>query len=205
MEKLKNWLDLESRVKKGEKVYWTNLNYKVIYKNIGGDDYFYIVSQSNGHMIGIYKPDMKINDFFIETKINGTMKKLKKGSKEAKEFMARLRASRSSAKKKTASKKKASPKKRKINGDKHTDSKSYNYKINISGLDNERNDVLTSIKQELARISMLKLRIDVCKRAIENNKKDKNEVLRLKNVIKEAKLFIIVHKKNIMYLKKLIK
>ena len=146
------------------------------------------------------------------------MATFKKGSKEAKEFMAKLRASKKGAVKKAKAVKKTVKTKLKkykakthrikkaiFSGDKHTDTKSHNYRINISGLDNERNEVLTSIKQELARISMLKLRIDVCTREIKNNKKDKKEVLRLKNVIKDAKLFIGVHKKNIMYLKKLIK
>lgn len=84
-----------------------------------------------------------------QKKILGTMAKLKKGSKEAKEFMAKIRAKKrkvNGAKEtkelKTYLKKKkvrlphgykTVKRKRKISGDTHTDTKSHNYRINISG------------------------------------------------------------------------
>lgn len=58
--------------------------------------------------------------------------KLKKGSKEAKAFMAKIRGKKKTTAKKTAVKKVAT--KKKISGDKHQDIKSHNYKINISGI-----------------------------------------------------------------------
>jgi len=73
--------------------------------------------------------------------------KLKKGSKEAREFMAKIRAKKKGTNKAV---KKRAPKKavkkavkkvvkkkavKRIAGEKHTDIKSHNYKINISGLD----------------------------------------------------------------------
>lgn len=69
--------------------------------------------------------------------------KLKKGSKEARDFMAKIRGKKKGTKKVV---KKRAPKKvvkkvvtkkavKKIAGEKHTDIKSHNYKINISGLD----------------------------------------------------------------------
>lgn len=68
--------------------------------------------------------------------------KLVKGSKAAKEFMKKLRDAKTGTKKKakTAKKvvktkiKKHKTKTKKISGTKHTDIKSHNYKINISGL-----------------------------------------------------------------------
>jgi hypothetical protein len=69
--------------------------------------------------------------------------KLKKGSKEARDFMAKIRAKKKGTKKpikksalKKAVKKVATKKAvKRIAGEKHTDNKSHNYKINISGLD----------------------------------------------------------------------
>jgi len=62
--------------------------------------------------------------------------KLKKGSKEARDFMAKIRGKKKGTKKAV---KKRAPKKviKKIAGEKHTDIKSHNYKISISGVGNE--------------------------------------------------------------------
>lgn len=68
------------------------------------------------------------------------MAKFVKGSKAAKDFMARLRAARKGAKKKVKTVKKTVkkiPAKRKISGETHTDTKSHNYHISISGVGNE--------------------------------------------------------------------
>jgi hypothetical protein len=71
--------------------------------------------------------------------------KLKKGSKEARDFMAKIRGKKKGTKKAV---KKHTPKKvikkvatkkavKRIAGEKHTDIKSHNYKISISGVGNE--------------------------------------------------------------------
>ena len=85
-----------------------------------------------------------------QQKISGTMAKLKKGSKEAKEFMAKLRASKKNAVKKAKAVKKTVKTKLKkykakahrikkaiFSGEKHTDIKSHNYKISIGDLDRD--------------------------------------------------------------------
>ena len=185
------------------------------YKKLLKEDYSITYEQLENldPVRSLYKgTDIEINK--LENIILKVMR-FKKGSKAAKDFMAKLRAAKNKAvKKATVVKAKAhkiTDKAKKVkaalmSGSKHTDIKSHNYKISINGsFENQKNDILKSIKMELARLSMLKLRIDTCKRAIKNNTKDKKEVLRLKNVIKEAKIFIDVHKQNIKIFKKLIK
>jgi hypothetical protein len=211
------------------------------------------VLDSNGYDIsGEYetlkqaKQTVKDYKFFNKETISGTMTRFKKGSKEAKAFMAKLRASKKGAKKKKKVsglkitpkpnvesrlqfgkrgitvkpiKRKSTSKKRKISGNTHTDTKSHNYKINISGNRHtdiaplmadslhykDVSDILKSIQMELSRINMLKKRILFCTKLIKDKRTDKKEVSRLKNVIKDAKLFIGVYKQNIVYLKRLIK
>ena len=109
--------------------------------------------------------DIEINK--LENIILKVMK-FKKGSKAAKDFMAKLRAARKGAKKKTIGssrntgmnkntfnkleelekkkKRKSDAKKlrkaKKISGEKHNDNKSHNYKINISGMkENQTYDI----------------------------------------------------------------
>lgn len=94
------------------------------------------------------------------------MKKLKKGSKEAKMFMAKLRASRG--------KKKAV--KKKLNGKKHTDIKSHNYRINIGASGDYAKFELSTIKA-LAKL---------LKQSIKQTSKIVNENTNLLNVISES-------------------
>lgn len=80
--------------------------------------------------------------------------KLKKGSLEAKKFMAKIRAKKSKAKK-ISGVKKPSVKKT------HTDIKSHNYKISISGLDRKKLNIY-SIKElkKIAKISAMFYKLD---------------------------------------------
>lgn len=101
--------------------------------------------------------------------LSGTMTRLKKGSKEAKAFMAKLRASKKGAVKKAKAVKKTvktklkkykakahSIKKSIFSGDTHTDTKSHNYRINISGLKSEYMEVSQKLDLFALDIALLK-------------------------------------------------
>ena len=89
--------------------------------------------------------------------------KLKKGSKEAKAFMAKLRAARKGAgagikykKTKLVKPTKLQTKKttrRKLSGEQHTDNNSHNYRISISGLNGKRNHLLSDLKNRFGYLS----------------------------------------------------
>lgn len=82
--------------------------------------------------------------------------KLKKGSKEAKAFMAKIRGKKKTAAKKSAVKKVATKKKsikKKISGDKHQDIKSHNYKISISGMKTDILNKLEDLNKKIERYS----------------------------------------------------
>lgn len=89
------------------------------------------------------------------------MAKFVKGSKAAKDFMARLRAARKGAKKKAA------PKKRKISGSKHTDIKSHNYKITIGAAGDYAKFEISTIK---ALAKLLKKPIKAVQKAVYDSK-----------------------------------
>jgi hypothetical protein len=89
------------------------------------------------------------------------MAKFVKGSKAAKNFMARLRAARKGAKKKKA------PKKRKISGSKHTDIKSHNYKITIGAAGDYAKFEISTIK---ALAKLLKKPIKAVQKAVYDSK-----------------------------------
>jgi len=168
---------------------------------------------------------------FIKSKgkYSGTMGKLKKGSKEAKDFMAKIRA-----------KKRKAPKKRKVSGAKeskelrkelakkrirlphgyetakrsrkvsgvHNDTKSHNYRINISGIVGK----ISNHTETLKSISDLKTKINNAEKFILDNeyklkKVGVNSMNRptkavLRRMIKKEKAYIKSWKKQIIELKK---
>ena len=105
--------------------------------------------------------------------------KFKKGSKEAKDFMAKLRASR--GKKKAVKKSKVGAVKRSarkvvvkqkgaVLGSTHNDTKSHNYKISISGADSYMNGVNDYIKQVQKRIAIFEKEISATDKAVKEQK-----------------------------------
>ena len=131
--------------------------------------------------------------------------KLKKGSKEARDFMAKIRAKKKGTKKAV---KKRAPKElipdrgykkihldikpiKKINGTKHTDIKSHNYKVYISGISD-------LIKDRDIWEKMLKAKKWIIKQ--------KENVLKMQDISKEYKKEcasdIKLYKKQILTIKK---
>jgi len=125
--------------------------------------------------------------------------KLKKGSKEARDFMAKIRAKKKGTKKAV---KKRAPKKavkkvatkkavKRIAGEKHTDIKSHNYKVYISGISD-------LIKDRDIWEKMLKAKKWIIKQ--------KENVLKMQDVSKEYKKEcasdIKLYKKQILTIKK---
>jgi hypothetical protein len=148
--------------------------------------------------------------------------KFKKGSKEAKAFMAKLRASR--GKKKPAKKavtKKAAPKKTKVSGTKkkavkrvkpkkvHTDVKSHNVKVSVmSGITEE--NLISEIKTTRNNIEHLNRNLQqaskLLKTRLYTNKKNSYMRANLKDKIKYTKKAILVEKnvlKNLLQIKKI--
>ena len=125
--------------------------------------------------------------------------KLKKGSKEARDFMAKIRAKKKGTKKAV---KKRAPKKavkkvatkkavKRIAGEKHTDIKSHNYKVYISGISD-------LIKDRDIWEKMLKAKKWIIKQ--------KENVLKMQDISKEYKKEcasdIKLYKKQILTIKK---
>ena len=161
--------------------------------------------------------------------ISGNMAKLKKGSKAAKDFMAKLRAARKGAKKKKKVsglkitpkphkesrlkfgkrgivvkpiKRKAAPK-RKVSGEKHTDIKSHNYKITIGSL-KEQN--LKEYFQLIENIKRGQTYIDGLKYDIKRYGKGKgsNHISRMADM-KYMRKWTSEQKKKLAVIKRLIK
>ena len=107
--------------------------------------------------------------------------KLKKGSKEAKAFMAKLRNARKGAVKKTIRK----VKKATLKGAKHTDNKSHNYRISISGLSGKRQGLLTDLKNRYGYLSSQLLTAQKGGKSIitKEMRKIKGEILQMKKHI----------------------
>jgi len=156
-----------------------------------------------------------------QQKISGTMAKFKKGSKEAKEFMAKLRASKKGAKKKAAPKKKVKVfktrklaikhvnklRKKKalplINGEKHTDIKSHNYRITIGEL---KEETLKEYYDILERLKNGQLYIDAFKHDIKRYGRGKGSghEARMENM-RYTRKWMGEKRKRLAILKKLIK
>lgn len=139
------------------------------------------------------------------------MAKFKKGSKEAKAFMAKLRAAKSGAKKKKKvfktrklavkhvnklRTKKSLPL---INGEKHTDIKSHNYKITIGSL---KNDYLESIKERIKHANILEKFLIDLKTQLKNKSLTIEQKNKIKKHIIDTKKMFIDNKKQISLLKK---
>jgi hypothetical protein len=132
--------------------------------------------------------------------------KLKKGSIEAKRFMAKIRAKKKSAKKVS---KKPIVKKRVIKkitkkriGSTHKDTASHNVKISVmSGINNETLEVL---KMTISRLSYWEKELIRLKAELKLSK-DRYEKNGLRLHIKRVKEIITFNKKHITILKKLIK
>jgi hypothetical protein len=93
--------------------------------------------------------------------------KLKKGSKAARDFMAKLRASRGIKKKLSGNKKKAVKKSTAKAKKVHTDVKSHNYKISISGAGDYAKFEISTIK---ALAKLLKKPLKTTQKAVYDNK-----------------------------------
>lgn len=153
------------------------------------DGTFQVLDQNGDDISGEYetlkqaKQTVKDYKFFNKETISGTMTRFKKGSKEAKAFMAKLRSRKKGAKKKKKVsglkitpkpnvesrlqfgkrgitvkpiKRKSTSKKKKISGNTHTDTKSHNYRINISGLKSEYMEVSQKLDLFALDIALLK-------------------------------------------------
>ena len=133
-----------------------------------GDNVYIPHLKKSGYIIyaGVYQAKVKCIDNTIEVvsndsieKINnlsGTMK-LKKGSKAAKDFMAKIRSMKNKPKKSKVSGIKKSTRKvfkknTSVLSGTHTDTKSHNYRISISG--NKLNDKFLQVSNELANLSI---------------------------------------------------
>ena len=95
MKKFNSWLELKSAVKNGDEVFYQTFGYKLIYHPNSGDFY---VKGKDGYFVNLKDAHFELNKFFTQTKIGKSMK-LKKGSKAAKDFMAKIRAKKKTAKK----------------------------------------------------------------------------------------------------------
>lgn len=93
--------------------------------------------------------------------------KLKKGSKAARDFMAKLRASRGIKKKLSGTKKKAVKKSTAKAKKVHTDVKSHNYRISISGAGDYAKFEISTIK---ALAKLLKKPLKTTQKAVYDNK-----------------------------------
>jgi len=234
--KYKNWNSLKKAVKKGVIVNWKNENYIVKYWSAPNNE-FIVHSKSNDYNVGLFtknnEPIYDLKDFY--TIQNKTMK-LKKGSKEAREFMAKIRAKKKGTKKavKKLSGVKTKPVKvgtklytklvaqkkhfddilkselsgtkkkavKKIAGEKHTDIKSHNYKISISGINKEN---LENLKERLKFDETVTMFLD----DLRNQLKNKYLTIAQKNAIKKhiitSKKQLINNKKQISLIKQSIK
>jgi hypothetical protein len=139
--------------------------------------------------------------------------KLKKGSKEAKLFMAKIRAKKKSAKKKTAKKvsiKKPTVKKRVIKkrvikkriGSTHKDTASHNVKISVMRGNN--NETLEILKMTISKLTYWEKELIRLKAELKLSK-DQYQKNGLRHHIKRVKEIISFNKKHITTLKKLIK